>query len=202
MGPQQALVVGEDGWAEIDGIGEMTRGATSSFDTLSPAQIAGGMMPGYSGGPSYDVLGAALAQSPAFQALLAKKAAYQRPVMHKQPLRMARDWDVPLGPVSGAASTTTTITFQPQAYFRVEKLMATDTGSPAGFGTAITQIAVGQRLQRPILTGGTLSLFYSQQALGNGLRWDTCQPAFNIALTISFITACTFYGNLFGKAVV
>lgn len=197
-----ALMVGADGWGEIDGVGEMTRGATPNFDTLSPN--VGGFMPAYAGGgPNYDVLGAALAQSPAFQQLLAKKAAFQRPVMHKQPLRMARDWDVPLGPVSGAAGTTTVITFQPQAYFRVEKLMATDTASPAGMGTAITQIAVGQRLQRPLASGsGTLSLFYSQQALGNGLRWDTCQPAFNIALTISFISACTFFGNLFGKAVV
>lgn len=188
-----ALVVGDDGWAEIDGIGEMTRGGTPNFDSLSVV-----------GGPpqNYDVLGTALAQSPAFQNLLAKKAAMGRPVMHKQPLRMARDWDVPLGPVSGAAGTQTTISFQPQAYFRVEKLMATDTNSPAGMGTAITQILVGQRLQRPATGGGTLSIFYSNQSLGNGLRWDTCQPAFAIALTISFVAACTFYGNLFGKAVV
>lgn len=189
----QALVVGEDGWSEIDGIGEMVRGGGgAATDTLAV------------GGPpgNYDVLGVALAQSPAFQNLLAKKAAQQRPVMHKQPLRMARDWDVPLGPVSGAAGTTTTISFQPQAYFRVEKLMATDTAATPGMGTAITQILVGQRLQRPATGGGTLSIFYSNASLGNGLRWDTCQPAFSIALTISFVSACTFYGNLFGKAVV
>jgi hypothetical protein len=187
----QYLVGGEDGWAEIDGIGEMTRGGgQGGFETLLGP-------PG-----NYDVLGAALAQSPAFQNMIAKRAAAGRPVMHKQPLRMARDWDVPLGPVSGAASTTTTISFQPQAYFRVEKMMATDTAATAGMGTAITQILVGQRLQRPATGGGTLSLFYSQQSLGNGLRWDTCQPAFSIALTISFVSACTFYGNLFGKAVV
>lgn len=191
-----ALVVGEDGWSEIDGIGEMTRGGGNvSTDSLAVNGIAGPPA-------NYDVLGAALAQSPAFQNLIAKKAAAGRPVMHKQPLRMARDWDVPLGPVSGAAGTTTTISFQPQAYFRVEKLMATDTNSTPGMGTAITQILVGQRLQRPATGGGTLSIFYSNQSLGNGLRWDTCQPAFAIALTISFVAACTFYGNLFGKAVV
>ncbi|HUK34399.1 MAG TPA: hypothetical protein VLV86_10830 [Vicinamibacterales bacterium] len=188
-----ALVVGEDGWSEIDGIGEMVRGGGGvATDTLA---IAG--PPG-----NYDVLGAALAQSPAFQQMLAKRAAAGRPVMHKQPLRMARDWDVPLGPVSGAAGTTTTISFQPQAYFRVEKMMATDTATTAGTGTAITQILVGQRLQRPATSGGTLSLFYSNNSLGNGLRWDTCQPAFSISLTISFVSQCTFYGNLFGKAVV
>jgi hypothetical protein len=189
----QYLVAGPDGWSEIDGIGEMTRGGTPNFDSLAVL-----------GGPpqNYDVLGTALAQSPAFQNLLAKKAAQGRPVMHQQPLRMARDWDFPLGPVSGAAGTTTTISFQPQAYFRVEKLMATDTGSPAGFGTAVSQILVGQRLQRPATGSSTLSIFFSQQSLGNGLRWDTCQPAFQIALTISFVQSCTFYGNLFGKAVV
>ncbi len=185
----QALVVGEDGWSEIDGIGEMVRGGQLSSVLGAPPA-------------NYDVLGAALAQSPAYQQMLATRAAAGRPIMHKQPLRMARDWDFPLGPVSGSAGTSTTISIQPQAYFRVEKLMATDTASTAGLGTAITQILVGQRLQRPATGGGTLSLFYANTALGNGIRWDTCQPAFSISLTISFVSQCTFYGNLFGKAVV
>lgn len=187
-----ALVVGEDGWAEIDGIGEMTRGGTPNFDSLAVV-----------GGPpsNYDVLGTALAQSPAFQNLLAKKAAQGRPVMHKQPLRMARDWDVPLGPVSGAAGTQTTISFQPQAYFRVEKLMATDTATPPGTGTAIVQIAIGQRVQRPGSTAqGTLTQFFAETALANGIKLDTAHPYEAIAITVRFIQSCSFSMVLSGTA--
>jgi hypothetical protein len=113
-----------------------------------------------------------------------------------------RDWDFPLGPIHGAAATSTTISFQPQAYFRAEKLMATDTSEKAGFGTAIGYILVGQRLQHPSGDRGTLSAFFGPSALGNGLRFDECPPALSIALTINFIQDCTFYGNLFGRALL
>ena len=186
------LVIGDDGWTEI--VGEQTRGGSAHGDSLMPVM-----------GDGYDVLGAAnelLAKSPSFTQYMAKRAAMSRPVTHRQPLQKARDWDLSFGPVSGAAGTTTIITVAPQCLFRGEKVMATDSGSPAGYGTRITQVLIGQRLQRPATGGGSLTAFFAQTALGNGIKWDTCQQALSIAITVSFIQACTFDATVFGKAVV
>lgn len=111
-------------------------------------------------------------------------------------------WDFPLGPVFGQAGTTTVISFQPQCAFRVEKVMATDTGTPPGMATAVMQFLVGQRLQRPATNGATVAIFFGPMTLGNGLRWDTCERGLSISLTISFIETATFYGSLFGSAAV
>ena len=143
-----------------------------------------------------------LQKSPAFQSYVAKRAANSRPVTHRTPLQKARDWDLSFGPVSGAAGTTTVISVQPQCLFRGEKVMATDSGSPAGFGTRIQQVLIGQRLQRPATGGGSLTAFFSNNSLGNGIKWDTCQQALSIGVTVSFIQACTFDMTVFGKAVV
>ena len=193
-------IMGEDGWTEIVGqemLGEQTRGGTPAASTLSPVLGAGG------GG--YDLLGAAqemLQRSPAFAQYAAKRAAAGRPITHRQPLQRARDWDLSFGPVSGAASTTTVITVAPQCLFRGEKMMATDDATPVGTGSRITQVLIGQRLQRPATGGGSLTLFFAQTSLGNGLKWDTCQAALSISITVSFIVATTFNAVVFGKAVV
>ena len=44
--------------------------------------------------------------------------------------------------------------------------------------------------------------FFSQAALGNGVKWDTCDKALTISVTVSFIQQCTFYMTVFGKAVL
>jgi len=184
-------VTGDDQWTEI--VGEQSRGGQYHGDSLTPVM-------GASGG--YDVLGEMLQNSPAFQQFVAKRAAGSRPITHKVPLQKARDWDLSFGPVSGSAGTTTIITVAPQCLFRGEKVMATDTASPAGTGTRITQVLIGQRLQRPASGGGSLTLFFSNGALGNGIKWDTCQQALSISVTVSFVAACTFDMTVFGKAVV
>jgi len=109
-------------------------------------------------------------------------------------------WDFPLGPVFGAAGTQTTIVVTPQCHYRVEKVVATDTSTPPGTGTAVVQFLVGQQLQRPAVGGASLAVFFGPAALGNGVRWGVCEPAFSIALTISFIETGTFHGALFGSA--
>lgn len=190
IGANGMVAVGSD-WEEL--VGEQTRGGTAHGDSLMPVM-------GQAGG--YDVLGEMLSNSPSFQSYVAKRAAMSRPVTHKQPLQRARDWDLAFGPVSGAAGTTTTITQQPQCLFRGEKVMATDSSATPGTGTRITQILIGQRLQRPATGNGSLTLFFSNGALGNGIKWDTCQQALSISITISFIAACTFDMVVFGKAVV
>jgi hypothetical protein len=184
------IQIGDDGWTEI--VGEQQRGGTPNIDTLAPILGAGG----------YDVLGEMLQKSPAFANYVAQRAASSRPVTYRAPLQKARDWDLSFGPVSGAAGTTTVITVAPQCLFRGEKVMATDSSTPAGTGTRITQVLIGQRLQRPATGGGSLTLFFANGALGNGIKWDTCQQALSIAVTVSFVSACTFDMTVFGKAVV
>lgn len=191
IGADGIVRIGND-WEEL--VGEQTRGGTAHGDSLMPVMGAA------AGG--YDILGEMLQNSPSFQGYVAKRAAMSRPVTHKQPLQRARDWDLSFGPVSGAAGTITTITQQPQCLFRGEKVMATDSAATPGYGTRITQVLIGQRLQRPATGGGSLTAFFSQSALGNGIKWDTCQQALSISVTVSFVSACTFDMTVFGKAVI
>ncbi len=114
----------------------------------------------------------------------------------------SRDWDLCFGPMYGEAGTTTVLVVAPQCFFRGEKIIATDTAEKPGRGTRITQVLIGQRLQRPATGGGSLTAFFASNAIGNGVTWDTCEPAFSIAVTVSFIEACTFDMNIFGRAIV
>lgn len=178
------LTIGDDGWTEI--VGEQVRG--------------GGMAIGAD--QAFEILGELMQKSPAFKQYAERRAAASRPMLTKTPNNKARDWQIDFGPVSGAAGTTTTITQNPQVLFRGEKIMATDSSATAGFGTRIGSIFVGQKLQRPAGAGATLTAFFANNALGNGIRWDTCEKALSIAITVSFISTCTFDLTVFGKAVL
>lgn len=176
-------------WEDI--VGEMTRGGNPMQDSLAVLGAQG----------AYELLGEMVQRSPQMAAFVQNRIAANRPMLRRTPIDRARDWDFPLGPVSGTAGTTTTITVNPQTLFRVEKIMATDVGpQTSGYNTSVTQVIIGNKLQRPATTGGTLTLFFANNALGNGVKWDTCQPALVISFTISFITTSTFYGTLWGKA--
>lgn len=113
-----------------------------------------------------------------------------------------RDWDLSFGPTFGLAGTITTIVASPQVLFRGRKIMATDSGTPAGTGTRIMQMLVGQRMQRPSANGSSLVAFFGPGALGNGVTFDTAQPALTIAVTVSFVQDCTFDMSIFGEATV
>ena len=183
------LIIGDDGWTEI--VGEQLRGG-STVAGLSPKD-------------AYDVLGEAINKSPAFAAYVAKRAAASRPVLHKTPFNKARDWQIDF-PTNGFGAfgltgTQCTMTATPQVHFRGEKVMATDTGSTAGMGTMVSQLFVGQEAQRPSNQGATLTAFFAQNALGNGIKWDTCQRALTIALTVLYLQDCTFFCTVFGKSV-
>ncbi len=188
------MVIGDDGWTEI--VGEQTRGGTPVANSFTP--VLGALGPN----GAYELLGELMQQSPAFAQYAQKRVANSRPITHKVPLQKARDWQIDFGPVSGAAGTTTTITLQPQCLFRGEKILATDSGSPVGYGTRIATILIGQKLQRPAGNGATLTAFFAQNALGNGIKWDTCEKALSVSLTVSFIQTCTFDATVFGKAVL
>lgn len=152
---------------------------------------------------AYQILGELMAQSPAMKNYVQKRALANRPMVQQVPLAKARDWQIDFGPVSGTAGTQTTVVVNPQVLFRGEKMMATDTGAnAAGFNTRIGAIFVGQKSQRPANSGATLTAFFANNSLGNGIKWDTCDKALSISLTISFITTSTFDATVFGKAVL
>jgi hypothetical protein len=184
------MIINDAGYPEI--VGEATRGGTPNIDTLAP--IMGG-------GMQYDILGELMQKSPAFANYMNQRAANSRPLITRQPLQKARDWQLDFGPTCSGANTSTTITVAPQCLFRGEKVMATDTGSPVGTATRIQTILIGNRLQRPASTS-TLTTFFSNGALGNGIKWDTCERALSIAITVSYTSACTFDMTVFGKAVL
>lgn len=174
-------------WDDL--VGEMVRGG------------GGGDLSVLGADGAYELLGEMVRRSPQMAAFVQQRIANSRPMVRRSTVDKARDWDFPLGPVSGSAGTTTTITIAPQTLFRVEKIMATDIGpQTSGYNTSVTQVIIGNKLQRPATTGGTLTLFFANNALGNGVKWDTCQPALSISFTVSFITTSTFYGTLWGKA--
>jgi hypothetical protein len=157
------------------------------------------------GDVAYDLLGELAAKSPAFKQYAAKRIASSRPIVSQHPLSMGRDWQIDFGPVYAAtAGYVTTLTITPQVLFRGEKVMATDLGpNAAGYNTRVTQIFVGQKSQRPANAGATLTAFFANNALGNGIRWDSCERGLSISVTVSFVAAnATFDMTVFGKAVL
>ena len=142
-------------------------------------------------------------ESPGFEDYLAERVAASRPLLAKteQPLSESREWSIDFGPVSAPAGYSTTITISPQVLFRGEKILANDTAAPAGTGTRITSVAVGQKVQRPA-NGGTLTRFFAADALANGILFDTAHPWSRIAVTVSFMQAVTFDMSVFGRAVL
>lgn len=148
-------------------------------------------------------IGIDFADTPAFQKeLLERRLATLLPLTIKRPSQLERrQIDLSFGPLNAPAGWQAVITVRPQCLFRSEKMMATDTASTPGMGTSIIQVAVGNNIQRPSnAPRGSLTAFFTEQAKANGLTFDTAHPYEDIALTVSFITACTFYANLFGTA--
>ncbi len=181
------IAIGDDGWTEV--VGEQTRGGGS------PSLVGRDQ--------AFEILGELMEKSAPFKAYAEKRAAASRPMLTKTGYQKARDWNIDFGPVFGAAGTTTTITVAPQCLFRGEKVMATDWGpNSAGYNTRVQTIFIGQKLQRPAAGTATLTYFFANGALGNGIKWDTCDKALSISMTIQFITAATFECTVFGKAVL
>ena len=115
-------------------------------------------------------------------------------------LFFGRDNQLNFGPVDGVKGEVKIVQVAPECYFRGEKLVATDDAKSPGLGTRVTMICVGTRLQMPIGTGGTLTLFFSPQALGNGMRWDICNPGRPISMNVEFLEDCRFQATIFGTA--
>lgn len=112
-----------------------------------------------------------------------------------------RDWQIDSGQVFGPANGETVITLKPQCRFRCEKIMATDDSSNPGTGTRILSVTVGNKVQKVGAGGrGSLTQFFSQTALGNGIRFDTASPWASIQIRVLFTQQCNFEITLFGTA--
>lgn len=149
------------------------------------------------------VIGEIGAASPAFRQYVEERYAASRPLLAKNPraIERLRDYTIDFGPMySPAAGEVIELYATPQVPFRGEKIVATDTASPPGTGTMIQNVLVGNMLQRPANTM-SLTAFFAQQALGNGIKFDTTEPAITITVTVSFIQAVTFFMTVFGKAL-
>ena len=177
----------DDGF--IDMLGEQTRGG---------GQIS------LSGDQAVELLGEMAAKSPALNNYLQQRVANASVALRQRPINRWRDWYVTFGPVSGTASTITTVTKSPQVHFRGEKVMATDDGGSksAGYNTRVGVIQIGQQNQSPVGSDSTLTYFFANGSLGNGVKWDTCEKALSISVTVSFVTTSTFEMTVFGKAAL
>lgn len=193
-------VLGFPNWDEIRGIqagqqmlGEQTRGGQQNADYNN--YLLGAMMNA--------------GANPAFNQALARMNAIQRPVLQHNPPAYAQEWQIGLN-MFGTPQQTVTGTITPQCYFRAEKLMAVELFNNGGLNnppiaTSITGAFIGQKNQLPVgagAGGGLHSAFFATGALGNGIKWSTCQPAISITIQVSFLSIATWYGGLFGKAVL
>lgn len=112
-----------------------------------------------------------------------------------------RDWQIDSGQVFGPAGGETVITLRPQTRFRCEKIMATDDSSNPGTGTRILSVTVGNKPQRVgPLGNGMLTQFFSQNALANGVTFDTANSWTVIQVRVRFTLQCNFELTLFGTA--
>lgn len=112
------------------------------------------------------------------------------------------DWQLDLGPYTGVAGETKTLVATPQVYYRVENILATDSATPAGSGTRVGKLIVGNKLQRPVVVGSTTTLFFTPGPgdSANYISWDMCPPGSQILAEVIFVLPCTFDLSFFGRA--
>jgi len=116
-----------------------------------------------------------------------------------QPTVELHDWPVVFGPVSGRKGDVRALTVRPECFFRCERFIATDTSK--GHGTRVSCPLIGAKLQAPA-GPGILTAFLGPEVHGNTWRWDACERAGAISITIEFLEDCDWEGTAFGTAVL
>ena len=184
-------VLGFPNWSEI--LGEQTRGGQQNADYQNY------------------LLGVAMnpQANPAFANQAARLAMLQRPALKSNPPAVAQEWQIGMT-LFGTSGTTGTATVTPQCYFRAEKLMAVELTNAGVLNNppqnmVITGAFIGQKNQLPVgagAGGGLHAAFFATGALGNGIKWSTCQPAITMSIQVQFNGTGTIYLGLFGKAVL
>lgn len=140
----------------------------------------------------------ALVQSPAFQQAVARNLARTRPIMQKTKISKKRVWPLAFGPTDIPAGQSTVATANPQVYFLGRKLI--NTGDVTGL--YITQITVGNQQQLPANTNPISVRSFGENVLENAMKFDTCQPALTLSLTVANLDTetRTWSMTLFGIA--
>lgn len=112
-----------------------------------------------------------------------------------------RGWQISFGPRKGKKGEVITIEAPAHCLFRGEKMMACDDYERVGCGTRIRSIMIGMRSQMPPGGGGTLTVFFAQNALGNGIQWKIAKPWETISMEVEFLQDCEFNCTVFGTAL-
>lgn len=122
------------------------------------------------------------------------------------------EWQCDLGPYTGQAGEVKTLQVNPQVFYRVHDIFATDDSPNPGNGTRIGRMIVGNNLQRPSVKGSTLTAIFGVDSTRVGrprsnagasegsLYWDMCPPGSTISVEVEFVQACTFNMSFFGEA--
>lgn len=140
---------------------------------------------------------------PAARARFEQRIAESRPVLDAPAVQLVeRKWQIDTGQVFGPVNAIVAVTLTPQcAAFRCEKIMATDDSSNPGAGTRILSVTVGNKVQKLGPSGnGTLTQFFSAQALGNGISFDTTRPYEEIVIRVRFTQQCNWELTAWGTA--
>jgi len=141
---------------------------------------------------------ASIVQSPNFTRAVASQLARVRPIMQKTKITKKRVWPIAFGPTNIPAGQSTVATANPQVYFRGQKLINTGDSS----GVYITQITVGNQQQLPANTNPISVSSFAPNVLENAMKFDTCQPALTLSLTVANLDTATHLWSmtLFGVA--
>ena len=192
-----ALQGDDESW--LDFVGEATRGGQAGGQ-----QLAGDA-------EAYALLGMAVAEkNPAALAIAQRRIAQNRVLVRHKPMDESFDYNVDFGPVTGTYQATvgsvSTLSFIPQRHFQALKSMAVDTtqlgtNGEGGYGTSITNIFMGADFQKVANTGGTLTAFYAQSALGNGIKYRVCKAGLTMSVTVQWLAASTFFMSMFGRTL-
>ena len=191
-------------------------GDESWLDIISGQTSAGEMIRGGGqnvgdDGLAYQILGQIVAEkNPQALAIAQKRIAASKVLVRRKPMDESFDYTVDFGGEAGTygtAGSSTTLSFIPQRHFQALKSMATDTytlggaGLVPGYGTSITQIFIGADSQKVANSGGTLTAFYANSALGNGIKYRTCKAGLTMSVTVRYLQDCTFFFSMFGRTL-
>lgn len=100
--------------------------------------------------------------------------------------------------IAGRAGQTVTVQAQPNALFRGERLVATDSSERPGMGSMIQGVFVGNKPQTATFQNALLTLFFNENALSPDLAFDVCDPNLFITFQILFLVDCAWSATLWG----
>lgn len=111
-----------------------------------------------------------------------------------------KDEEVRFGPIEGKKGEKRALVREVSVPFRGTRLIAKE--SAGGMSTRLVGLLVNGVSQLPPGGGGTLSLFFAENALGNELKLDVCQAGNTIEMVVEFFEDCTWEATLEGRAAL